>query len=143
MPIKDIEKRRINARENQKRFRINNPIKIAITEARYYRTPKGRFNIYKKNSKKKGHYFNLNLIQFCEIIAKPCIYCGCEKANGIDRFGNEKFYSIENAVPCCYMCNMMKRSWSSMEFISHCIKISEHSKRKIQLPDLEPEMARI
>jgi hypothetical protein len=50
---------------------------------------------------------------------------------GIDRINNEVGYSIKNSVPCCGVCNYMKRKFSKEEFINQAIKISKiHGKDK-------------
>jgi hypothetical protein len=37
--------------------------------------------------------------------------------NGIDRIDNDGPYSSANSRPCCTMCNFMKRTMTSDEFI--------------------------
>lgn len=49
------------------------------------------------------------------------------KVNGIDRLDNNKSYTIENSVPCCTICNFMKKVLSKDEFLAHIERIYNHS----------------
>ncbi len=46
--------------------------------------------------------------------------------NGVDRLDSTKDYSPENSVPCCAMCNYMKRQYSETDFLNHINKIYRH-----------------
>lgn len=35
----------------------------------------------------------------------PCVYCGLEVSDGLDRRDNSFGHSLENVVPCCSVCN--------------------------------------
>jgi len=75
---------------------------------------------------------------FDELVAKNCHYCDSPPSNikwgrgnngvfvysGIDRKDNTKGYLLDNVVPCCVVCNWMKRHLSVAEFLSHVKKIS-------------------
>lgn len=43
--------------------------------------------------------------------------------NGLDRMDSSKTHSKDNVVPCCKMCNMMKRHHPYEEFLSHVEKV--------------------
>ena len=43
---------------------------------------------------------------------KECIKEEPFKYNGIDRINNSKGYTIDNCVPCCFMCNYSKNNHS-------------------------------
>ena len=76
--------------------------------------------------------------KFDELVAKNCHYCdsppsntkrgrgnnGVFVYNGIDRRDNTRGYLLDNVVPCCSVCNWMKRHLSVAEFLSHVRKIS-------------------
>lgn len=47
--------------------------------------------------------------------------------SGIDRVDSAKSYNAENCVPCCKVCNYMKRSLSRSEFLSHIAMINAHA----------------
>ena len=94
------------------------------------------FNQYKGNAKNRKREFSLSFEQFKELTTSRCVYCGKFPAqkytpraykntppeclyNGIDRVDNKKDYIAENCVPCCGLCNYIKREMSKDEFISH------------------------
>jgi hypothetical protein len=59
----------------------------------------------------KKNLFTLTQQDFEKLVIQPCYYCGFYskyKFVGIDRIDNNKGYLINNCVPACSMCNMMK-----------------------------------
>lgn len=103
---------------------------------------------YISNAIKRSIPFNLTFDQFNEIISQPCYYCGTEpyvhtamlkranmqepmlKCVGIDRKDSSKFYDVDNCVPCCSKCNLMKQTSTTKEFLDHIHKIIEFQKSK-------------
>lgn len=78
---------------------------------------------YKKGATDRNLTFNLSREQFEDLIIKPCYYCGscCESKQmynkremvyytGIDRVDNSIGYEINNCVPCCKICNILKKA---------------------------------
>jgi len=85
-----------------------------------------RYKVYKYSAKSRGRDFELSIEQFEGYWQQPCYYCGDKiETIGLDRINNDKGYSIDNIVPCCYICNIMKRTMSKEEFIKHCKKIAQ------------------
>ena len=92
---------------------------------------------YKRAAKLRGLSFNLNRNLFHELITSECYYCGTEPNNchkphgkdiiyqGIDRKDNTKGYTPDNVVPCCIVCNKMKKALGHNEFLYHVHKIAE------------------
>lgn len=97
---------------------------------------------YKKRGIKTGG-FELNIEQFHEITQKNCIYCGCNPKNvikketktkgertfiynGIDRVDNSKGYTLENSVPCCGTCNLMKKDTPLEVWLKHMKSILDN-----------------
>lgn len=84
---------------------------------------------------------NLEIDDFKLIIYNKCFYCDapprkidwiyknkvCKSesvfANGVDRLNSDKGYSIDNCVPCCPTCNVMKMDLNLAEFDIHIKKI--------------------
>ena len=65
------------------------------------------------------------------MIGKKCTYCGeVLQKIGIDRADNELGYTIENSVPCCTICNLMKRTLPKEVFIAQCEKITNQFVRR-------------
>lgn len=92
----------------------------------YRETPKAILYTYSIAAKRKGIAFELTLedvlILFWE---KPCHYCGEPlRTAGIDRIDNKLGYTIENTVPCCKVCNMMKNKHNLKDFLTKCDKIA-------------------
>lgn len=110
----------------------------------------GLFIEYKSNARNRGIDFDLSFEEFNSLISSPCHYCGTEPSvlngghmanrrhkdqpnlytNGIDRIDSSKEYSVENCVPCCKKCNMMKNVYSMTDFIDQVHKISNFQKLK-------------
>jgi hypothetical protein len=97
----------------------------------------GRHNSYKQSALKRDIYFNLTPEDVYEIITKDCIYCGKKPElrdikyikgiqyphNTIDRIDSNKGYTKTNIQPCCKICNIMKNSLTSKEFLEHIRKV--------------------
>lgn len=85
--------------------------------------------VYILRNIKKGAYvrnikFELDDNQIINLIKNPCEYCGCdENFNGLDRMDSKKWYTIENVVPCCKYCNIMKYTYEINKFYEHCKNI--------------------
>lgn len=91
----------------------------------YRDCPKGKWNAYRKDAERRDHVFQFTLERFTQLFwQKPCFYCGEVNATaGVDRLDNGLGYTEDNAVPCCYTCNIMKRTASAPEFIKKCRQI--------------------
>ena len=90
----------------------------------YVRSPKGRYVKYKTDSKRRGLSFELTIEEFVKLISSPCVYCGeSDKKIGIDRVDNTLPYTTNNSVPCCMVCNYMKKDMSKDMFLNHVRKI--------------------
>jgi hypothetical protein len=87
---------------------------------------------YRVSANKRSLEFSLSKEEFSTLTSSVCNYCGVEplqsvfnnKAptpytyNGVDRVDNKLGYTKENCVPCCYTCNVAKRSMSLAEFLA-------------------------
>jgi len=87
-------------------------------------------SLYKWQAKKRGHKWELTEEQFKNITQKNCFYCGAPPSNisrrnktngnytynGLDRVDNTKGYTIDNVVPCCFICNQAKHKLTIQEF---------------------------
>lgn len=49
------------------------------------------------------------------IFNSKCEYCGGTDMIGADRIDNTKGHSIDNIVPCCYRCNVIKNTFFTKE----------------------------
>lgn len=99
-----------------------------------------RYKEYQSSAKSRNKSWNLTLEDFIKISTGNCIYCGqhatiqsrkqsgCKNSlsdyfNGIDRIDSSKGYSVDNCVPCCSYCNMMKMHYSKEDFLKQVEKI--------------------
>ncbi len=101
-----------------------------------YKTPRGRFLMYIKNSTKRtgaANYFKLTFDEFMTFWQEPCHYCGDEiKTIGLDRVNNDIGYIAENIVPCCRVCNRMKNDQGLVEFKDRCKRISKRLLQRLE-----------
>jgi len=92
---------------------------------------------YRMRSRQRKFDFSLSKEVFAQLMDEPCYYCGGKPVNtfiqhgrqlrpyqGIDRKDNSKGYTPENCVPCCIVCNKMKKAKNHDEFIQHVLKIA-------------------
>lgn len=92
-------------------------------------TPERRYRAYLKNAAKRGYLFILSIAEFYQLWRKPCYYCGdMIDGIGIDRVNNKLDYKIDNVVPCCGTCNIMKGTLGYETFIQKCIGIAQKHK---------------
>jgi hypothetical protein len=114
-----------NAQDNEY---YRNKRREGMEQRRQQRHMLCKFNDYAKDAKEREYSFNLSLEQFWTIKRQPCVYCGQEpdpkKGNGIDRVDNDIGYEPDNCVPCCTICNLMKRALSLDDFSAKIKKIA-------------------
>ena len=104
---------------------------------------------YKRGALTRGLVFELNTEDFAVLTKKDCFYCGAAPAqthknlerymgsyvyNGLDRVRPTEGYTRANTVPCCGVCNFMKRTMSYEEFISRCQRIAMLAARRLVSP---------
>ena len=102
------------------------------------------FNVLYKNyehgAKKRNIQWNLNKEEFKELTSKNCYYCsippkteisrrgtnGHYTYNGVDRKNSDGSYCVENCLPCCKDCNLMKMDIPYDEFLIQVKKIASN-----------------
>jgi hypothetical protein len=113
--------------------------------------PKGEsgFNrllrIYKKVSYNYGREFSLSKEQFKLLVDGNCFYCGQKPSksikgntytknnwaeypyNGIDRKDNDKGYSLDNCISCCFICNRAKNNMKFEDFCEYIKRVAKHN----------------
>ena len=104
------------------------------------------FTVYKGSAKKRHIPFEITESVFAYLTSQDCHYCGDAPShehftrfaksvkerkqkipyicNGIDRKDSSIGYTLENCVPCCTPCNLIKRTAKYEEFIARCQRIS-------------------
>jgi hypothetical protein len=94
----------------------------------YRFTPARRYSEVKSHALGRGYAWELNFAQYVLICwGVPCAYCGDATNGGLDRVGNEPFYSTRNTCSCCKVCNSMKSKMTAEEFRRHIYKIVAHN----------------
>lgn len=75
---------------------------------------------YTHNSNRKGKTVKsfLSKEEAEKMLTSKCFYCGKENAMGIDRIDSSKDYTLDNCVPCCGMCNIMKNKFNVDKWFS-------------------------
>lgn len=95
---------------------------------------------YRSGARQRGIEWNLSEEEFKSIIKQNCHYCNEEPSrhqsvsyredyelvNGIDRVDSSKEYSIDNCVPCCNTCNLMKNTLPKDIFLNKVSQIYNH-----------------
>jgi hypothetical protein len=100
-----------------------------------------------KGGCKKSEWY-LTESQVIFLITQNCYYCNSKPDNifrkcvtedinwtGIDRIDSKKSYNTINCVPCCKMCNYMKRAYPYNEFIKKIKDIYEHMNLSNEIKD--------
>ena len=87
-------------------------------------------SMMKGNAKTRSLEWQLTREQVRHLTKRSCHYCGAEPSqvlssrkysgtyayNGLDRVDNDKGYTIDNVVPCCFVCNRAKGNLTTGEF---------------------------
>jgi len=104
------------------------------------------FYSYKSQAINDGKSFLVTLEEFKFLTSSNCFYCdvtpcsvmkmpnyalGSYIYNGLDRLNSLEGYVLNNVVPCCTKCNMMKWVLSKEDFLKHITKIFYYQKRII------------
>jgi len=107
------------------------------------------YSNYKRRCKHRKREFALSKDEFYKLCLSNCFYCGSsgntivrgQKINicGIDRLDSSIGYLKINCVPCCKICNFMKRKSTKDDFINQAVKIADHQ-RSLQSADTNQEI---
>lgn len=121
-------------RKVQREWRKKNYPRLRLRKLEYNKTYqntiKYRYSMYKSNAKKRGLVFSISINDFERIAKLACTYCGIEASpfNGIDRENSGIGYLLENCVPACTNCNVMKNDSSVDDFLKKCAAIVNYLK---------------
>lgn len=124
MTYRSIEKNIEHELEYSKQYRIKNKEILKEKSKEYNKTQMGRLRSYKNGAKQRNISFNLTEDEFFSFWQKPCYYCNSEiETIGIDRKDSSIGYIFNNCVPCCIICNMMKKTYKEEEWLEQMINI--------------------
>ena len=108
-------------------YNADNRELVNAKNAAYSRTPKGKFAKYKAGAKTRNISFNLTIDEFLVYWGADCSYCGDQIATvGIDRVDSSLGYTVDNVVPCCRMCNIIKLDHDNDILNTHMLKMLKH-----------------
>ena len=128
MPFKDKAKRKAYHKQYHRKWYEEHKDKRRREIAEYMKEYNGtlphKYTQYKNRAKKIGILFEIDFNNFVDIVSESCYYCG-KTGGGIDRVDNELGYISGNVVPCCTMCNYMKKSYPFDAFVEKCIDIAK------------------
>lgn len=103
------------------------------TVDRRRRRPNGSiYGRYRRNAAEKGLQFSVSRTDFDRLLARDCHYCGAsELLMTLDRADNDVGYTLENIVPACIRCNLLKAdmpvaAW--LELVPHIRRVYEAGK---------------
>lgn len=118
--------------ENAQNWRDNNPEKVLQNNENKKNSLSLQYGVYQRTAELKNLIFELSLETFCEIVQQNCHYCGefseNKTFNGIDRKDQTKGYVLDNCVPSCQMCNMIKNTLNEDKFLQKIEHILSHNK---------------
>jgi len=87
-----------------------------------------------------GHTLSITKEQAVTMYQQPCFYCNIDpgnasksKLNGIDRIDSNLGYIAGNVVPCCPVCNIMKKNLNVELFIAKAAVIADHFQNGVQV----------
>lgn len=75
------------------------------------RTIKMRMKTGIGGAKRRGYEWSISQEQFELLVQNVCHYCAGSLppcGSGLDRKDNDKGYTMDNVVPCCKVCNLIK-----------------------------------
>jgi len=70
---------------------------------------------YRQQDKKRGWDNDLTIEYMRTVFPTKCSYCGVNVVCGLDRIDNDKPHNIDNVVPCCKECNVVRGNRFSCE----------------------------
>jgi len=118
--------------ERMRLWRLKNLDRQRAYARDYYKhhiTSKSQYGRLKQTAATRNYELTISYDAFSKIIASPCLYCGeIDQRRGIDRINNSLGYTVENAAPCCKICNYMKKTLTTEDFLKHAKRIVLHNK---------------
>lgn len=93
-----------------------------------------RVELIRKKAHSRNIYFDdSKMNEFKRLVEQPCHYCGYnEKKSGLNRLDSSKGYLIDNVVPSCIICNLMRGPVKYNVFLKNVQTIVEFNRDTIQ-----------
>jgi hypothetical protein len=92
----------------------------------------------------RARYDELPFEDFYELSAKNCFYCDAKPTNtsqdifiynGLDRVDSSLEHTINNVIPCCWICNRAKNNRSIEKFAGHISNLVSNKDNRIPIKD--------
>ena len=88
-------------------------------------TPSRRWKEFQRQARRRKLPVVMEMRHYHLLTKQPCAYCGRKVGSiGVDRVCNSEPYTAENTLPCCSVCNFMKRDLDLGAFVSAAKAIS-------------------
>jgi hypothetical protein len=137
-PPEDIQKWKEWRKEHMRQLGLNTKGKKRSEDSKVkqikFNEDRWKNHDYDKSAKRrsfdnyKKKQFSGSFEDFIKLVSSLCHYCGCGpdsitsscktkhgvgafKHLGLDRVDNDKGYTLDNVVPCCFQCNNAKWSY--------------------------------
>lgn len=126
-----------NRAVDAKKWRGNNKEKVEESNKKRRYSCDVRISSEINRAHKDGIKWDLDTNYAKELISNECFYCNGfneTSINGIDRFNNDIGYTMQNAIPCCDICNTMKSDFNIITWthqIEHILTIQKKINGKL------------
>lgn len=100
-----------------KLYRKNN----IVARKNYDKSVLRRYNKAQRKAKEREIEWGLSLEDYTALCNKPCYYCNnilgkiVECGVGLDRINSDIGYQLDNVLPCCQTCNIIKSDILSVD----------------------------
>lgn len=111
----------------KERKRLAKEYRIKYRAENKHKSDKNILARYKRSASSRKLQFNLDNELFFKLLHNNCKYCDTPESLGVDRINSKLGYIETNVVSCCSMCNKMKFTFTSEEFIQQCKRIVQNS----------------
>ncbi len=82
------------------------------------------YSKYMDNAKRRNLDFVITVDEFQTLTSRPCYYCARHDRNvGLDRIDSSMSYTLDNVVPSCGTCNLMKNKLPQCVFLDKAQKV--------------------
>lgn len=89
------------------------------------------YSVLKQRALDRGRLMTLTPGQHARLQVRPCHYChrapDDDRTHGIDRIDPDRGYTVDNTVPCCTGCNLMKHVQARGAFLRHMDRVARHA----------------
>lgn len=114
--------------EKKREYGKQNPEKLKERRE----STKNRYSALKSRCKRLKKFLSISFEEYAEIVKNDCFYCGGilpPAGFGLDRIDSSLGYTINNVLPCCRVCNVLKNDKSVLELLEHLPKFLAGLKR--------------